>query len=68
MAVTTYTVTGMTCDHCAGSVTEELIALGDVTNVAVELKTGAVTVTSTRELGLDEVKAAVTEAGYQLVG
>ncbi|GGP56563.1 heavy-metal-associated domain-containing protein [Saccharothrix coeruleofusca] len=68
MAVTTYTVTGMTCGHCVSSVTEELTALEGVTGVDVRLETGAVTVTSTRELGLDEVKAAVTEAGYELAG
>jgi copper chaperone CopZ len=61
-----YTVTGMTCEHCVASVTEELTALSGVTGVAVELATGAVTVTSGRELGAEEVAAAVAEAGYQL--
>lgn len=61
-----YTVTGMTCEHCVASVTEELTALADVTGVDVELATGTVTVTSGRELSNDEVAAAVTEAGYQL--
>jgi copper chaperone len=63
---TTYTVTGMTCGHCVSSVTEELSELEGVTAVDVVLETGAVTVTSTRELGADEVGAAVTEAGYRL--
>ncbi|CCH35379.1 heavy-metal-associated domain-containing protein [Actinosynnema sp. NPDC047251] len=65
---TTYTVNGMTCGHCASSVTEELTAVAGVTGVDVQLATGAVTVTSTRELTADEVGAAVTEAGYELVG
>jgi copper chaperone len=65
---TTYTVTGMTCGHCVSSVTEELSELEGVTVVDVVLETGAVTVTSNRELGADEVGAAVTEAGYQLAG
>ncbi|QUF08092.1 heavy-metal-associated domain-containing protein [Actinosynnema pretiosum subsp. pretiosum] len=68
MAVATYTVTGMTCGHCVSSVTEELTGISGVTDVSVVLESGAVTVTSDRELGLDEVKAAVTEAGYELVG
>ncbi|MCS7483080.1 heavy-metal-associated domain-containing protein [Umezawaea endophytica] len=69
MSVTaTFTVSGMTCGHCVSSVTEELTELDGVTDVAVVLDSGAVTVTSDRELGQDEVKAAVTEAGYQLVG
>lgn len=68
MSVTTYTVSGMTCGHCVSSVTEELTAVAGVTDVDVQLATGAVTVTSTRELSRDEVAAAVTEAGYALVG
>ncbi|WP_433266206.1 heavy-metal-associated domain-containing protein [Actinosynnema sp. CS-041913] len=65
---TTYTVNGMTCGHCVSSVTEELTAVDGVTSVDVRLDSGAVTVTSTRELSADEVSAAVTEAGYELVG
>ena len=63
----TYTVSGMTCEHCVASVTEELSELAGVNKVDVELASGAVTVTSDRELGADEVRGAVTEAGYQLV-
>jgi copper chaperone len=62
----TYTVTGMTCGHCVASVTEELTAIPAVTAVDVVLTTGAVTVTSDRELSTSEVAAAITEAGYQL--
>jgi copper chaperone len=65
---TTYTVTGMTCAHCASSVTEELSEIEGVTDVSVDVPTGAVTVSSTVELAKDDVAAAVTEAGYQLVG
>jgi copper chaperone CopZ len=64
----TYTVTGMTCAHCVASVTEELAALPEVTDVDVQLAGGTVTVTSRRELSTAEVAAAVTEAGYQLAG
>ena len=64
---TTYTVSGMTCGHCVASVTEELSELAGVNKVDVELASGAVTVTSDRELATDEVRGAVTEAGYQLV-
>lgn len=69
MSVTaTFTVTGMTCGHCVSSVTEELSEVDGVTDVAVELESGTVTVTSTRELSQAEVLAAVTTAGYELVG
>lgn len=66
MAETTYTVTGMTCGHCASSVTEEIEEINGVTGVAVDVSTGAVTVTSETELDAANVRAAVEEAGYQL--
>jgi len=62
----TYTVTGMTCQHCVASVTEELGALPEVTGIDVDLATGVVTVASDRELSTQEVAAAISEAGYQL--
>ncbi len=67
MSVTaTYPVTGMTCGHCVSSVKEELSEVAGVTGVDVVLESGAVTVTSDRELERADVVAAVTEAGYQV--
>jgi copper chaperone len=66
--VAEYTVTGMTCGHCVASVTEEVGALAGVRDVAVDLATGKVTVTSAAPLEVAAVEAAVDEAGYQLVG
>jgi len=63
----TYTVTGMTCGHCVMSVTEEITEIDGVTDVAVDLPTGAVTVTSDGPLDETQVRAAVEEAGYALV-
>ncbi|MFF0240915.1 heavy-metal-associated domain-containing protein [Rhodococcus pyridinivorans] len=62
----TYTVTGMTCEHCVASVTEEVQEIPGVENVAVDLTTGAVTVTSAESLDDAAVAAAVEEAGYSL--
>jgi len=64
---TTYTVQGMTCAHCVSSVSAEVGALPGVRNIEVELATGAVTVTSEQPLDPGAVRAAVDEAGYQLV-
>jgi copper chaperone CopZ len=64
----TYTVTGMTCEHCVRSVTEEITAIDGVTDVAVDLPTGAVAVASERPLDEAQVRAAVEEAGYTLAG
>ena len=66
MSQSTYTVNGMTCGHCVASVTEEITEIEGVTDVAVDLPTGAVTVTSTQPLDQARVRAAVEEAGYQL--
>ena len=62
----TYTVTGMTCGHCATSVTEEISELAGVEHVDVVVETGAVTVTSAAPLDHAAVQAAVEEAGYAL--
>jgi copper chaperone len=68
MSENTYTVTGMTCGHCVASVTEEISEIDGVTGVAVDLPTGAVTVSSDRPIDEAELRAAVEEAGYQLAG
>ena len=67
MSIATYTVTGMTCGHCVSSVTEEVTELPGVTEVAVDLESGSLTVTSDQPLGEDVVRSAVEEAGYQLL-
>ncbi|MEV6715218.1 heavy-metal-associated domain-containing protein [Lentzea sp. NPDC051208] len=67
MSESVFTVSGMTCGHCVSSVTEEISQIGGVRNVAVELDAGLVTVTSDQPVAEDDVRAAVTEAGYTLV-
>lgn len=67
-ATTTYRVTGMTCGHCEGAVTEELSALDGVSSVKAVAATGLVTVTSEAPLDDAAVRAAVDEAGYELAG
>ena len=64
--INTYTVTGMTCAHCVASVTEEVSELAGVTDVAVDLSSGGLTVTSDQPLPDGSVRAAVEEAGYAL--
>ena len=63
---TTYTVTGMTCDHCVRAVTGEVAKIDGVTAVDVELATGRVTVSSALPIDNAAVRAAVDEAGYEL--
>jgi copper chaperone len=64
---TVYSVKGMTCGHCVSSVSSEIGKLDGVDAVAVDLSTGAVTVTSAAPLESAVVAAAVEEAGYELV-
>ena len=65
-----FLVSGMTCNHCVSSITEELSELDGVHDVRVDLNVGGastVTVASDAVLGADAVRAAITEAGYELV-
>jgi copper chaperone CopZ len=64
---TSYKVTGMTCGHCEGAVTEEISALDGVSSVTAEAGTGLVTIVSAAPLDDTAVRAAVEEAGYDLV-
>lgn len=66
MTTATYAVTGMTCGHCVRAVSGELGKLAGVTDVAVDLDTGQVTVTSHSPLDPTAVRAAIDEAGYEL--
>lgn len=64
----TYTVDGMTCDHCVGAVKAEVAGIPGVTGVDVDLASGRVTVTSDQPLDEAAVRAAVEEAGYEVTG
>jgi copper chaperone CopZ len=60
----TYTVPGMTCDHCRAAVGEELAGVPGVESVDVDLERKRVVV---RGSGLDDaaLRAAIDEAGYE---
>lgn len=63
---TTLLVDGMTCDHCVSSIRSAVGEVEGVTDVAVDLASGQVTVTA--ETAPDEaaLRAAVEDAGYDL--
>lgn len=68
MAVTrVYEVRGMTCDHCKQAVSEAAKSVEGVRDVHVDLESGKVSVTFTHSVKDEEIKAAVEEAGYELV-
>ena len=64
---TTYLVKGMTCGHCVNSVSTEIARIDGVTSVDVDLPTGNVSVSSAGSISEDAVKAAVDEAGYEVI-
>jgi copper chaperone CopZ len=64
----TYTVSGMTCGGCAKAVTRHVSAVAGVTGVEVDVASGTVAVTSNTPVEAGDIRAAVEEAGYQLVG
>ncbi|MET9252374.1 heavy-metal-associated domain-containing protein [Streptomyces sp. NPDC003717] len=65
---TVYKVTGMTCAHCEGAVSEEISEIAGVGSVTAVAASGEVTVVSEAPLDEEAVRAAVDEAGYELVG
>lgn len=67
MTTATFTATGMTCQHCVGSVTKEVSELAHVTSVSVDLPSGTVTVESDASIPQDEIIAAIDKAGYAAV-
>jgi copper chaperone len=64
---TTYTVAGMTCEHCVASVSEEVADVAGVEHVDVDLASGRLVV-SGEAVSDEAVRAAVAEAGYEVVG
>ena len=60
------TIEGMSCGHCSARVEKALNALEGV-NAKVDLKAKTATVELSAEIGDDVLKAAVEDAGYEVV-
>jgi len=60
-------IEGMTCGHCAMSVTNELATLQGVSSVSVDHLSGKATVESDG-VSQDQLSSAIEEAGYQATG
>ncbi|GAB2962935.1 MULTISPECIES: heavy-metal-associated domain-containing protein [Streptomyces] len=65
MADKIFTVDGMTCGHCATSITEEVVRVPGVTAVDVDVRSGLVIV-SGDPVEDAAVRAAIVEAGYEV--
>lgn len=67
MTSRTYTVDGMTCDHCVNAITGEVEKVAGVVGVAVDLQTKSVEVTG-ETLDDATIREAIDDAGYTVVG
>ena len=65
MSSRTYTVPGMSCEHCRAAVTEEVAAVPGVTAVDVDLGAKRVDVHG-EDLDDAAIRAAIDEAGYDV--
>lgn len=64
-------IAGMTCQHCVKAVTSEVAKIDGVLDVRVTLDAGAishVSIASEAPLDPEALRAAIDEAGYDLVG
>jgi copper chaperone len=61
-------ISGMTCDHCVKTVEKGIKSLPGVDRVKVDLDTQTADVAySPDTVTLDQIKKAITQAGYQVV-
>lgn len=60
-------IKGMTCGHCEGRVTTELLKLAGVTAVVASSEKAIATITSEAPVDASAIDAAVREAGYSVL-
>ena len=65
MSELTYTVPGMSCEHCRAAITGEVAKVAGVAAVEIDLDTKLVVVRG-EAVSDDAVRAAIDEAGYDV--
>lgn len=68
MSTQNYRVEGMTCAHCAASVSREVGAVEGVEGVRVNVADGTVAVDTAAAVPESLIASAVVEAGYAFAG
>lgn len=63
MTTRTYSVPGISCDHCKRAIETEVATVDDVTDVDVDVEAKTVRVVGG---GDDAIRAAIDEAGYDV--
>lgn len=66
MATNTFTVNGMTCDHCTQAVKDTLAPFEGVQSVEANLETGLVTVEQDGSVDEAAMKAALVDIGFEV--
>jgi copper chaperone len=61
-------IKGMSCQHCVMAATKALSAVDGIKNVQVDLKTGVATYEEVNPVDAKVIAAAITKAGYDVVG
>lgn len=61
-------IEGMSCGHCVNHVKAALIELSGVTSVEVSLTDKTAEFEATKEVSDEDIKGAIDEAGYTVVG
>ena len=63
----TFEIKGMTCGHCEGRVTSEILIIPGVTEVIASAEKANVMVESEAEILQESIELAVQRAGYSVV-
>ena len=63
----TFEIKGMTCGHCEGRVTSEILIIPGVTEVIASAEKANVMVESESEISQESIELAVQRAGYSVV-
>lgn len=61
-------IEGMSCGHCVKHVKDALSELAGVSKVDVSLESKSAVIETTSEVADADIKAAVEDAGYDVVG
>lgn len=63
---TTVKIKGMTCGHCEGRVSAELLKISGISDVKASAQDGQVTFESLEAIQEDLINGAVIQAGYSV--
>lgn len=61
-------VKGMMCGHCEMHVKKALEAIDGITEAVASHETGIVTITTSKDVAMDTIKAAIENEGYEFLG